>query len=138
MENRDRTSNQGEQGQGNKPGQGGQQGGREGQGGSQKPGQGGSQQGGREGQGGSQTPGQGGGKVGQHGARDGQIPGEEYLGERRGMGGIPKPEERQKVDSVHNFRGTADVDYEEEDENEQNVGPMHDPGEDLNGQHSRK
>jgi len=118
MENRDRTINQGEQGQGNKPGQGGQQGG-------------------REGQGGSQTPGQGGGKVGQHGARDAQIPGDGYPGERRGMGGIPNPEERQKVDSVHNFRGTAGVDYEEEDENEQNLGPLNDPDQDLNGQHPR-
>ena len=51
MENRDRTRDQG--GQGNKPGQGGgqQQGGREGQGGNGRPGQGGGQPGSREGQG---------------------------------------------------------------------------------------
>jgi hypothetical protein len=89
------------------------------------------------GQGEEDTPDNGGGKVGQHGARDGQIPGDENQVERRGMGGIPNPQERQKVDSVHRFRGTADLDYEEEDENEQNRGPLHDADQDRNGQQPR-
>ena len=128
MENRDRTTNQGGQGQGNKPGQGG----------SQKPGQGGGQQGGREGQGQSDkpstrpspsgVPNEGRSTAGSEGRQDqGLRTGKgdyEYKGGRQGTGGIPNPDDQDDRDSAGSFRGTAEPDTRDDDEdgNEQIVG----------------
>ena len=87
MEYKDRPSDQRGQGQGNqKPGQGGQQGGREGQGGNQKPGQGG-----RQGQGGSDksttrhTPS---GVPNEGRSAEGEIPNPEYQKDRGSRSGF--------------------------------------------------
>lgn len=116
MENKDRTSNQGGQGQGNKPGQGGSQ-----QGGNQKSGQGGSQPGGRESQGTSDkpttrptpsgVPNEGRSTAGREGRQDqGVRTGEgdfEDLGGRQGPGEIPNREDQNDRGSHSGFDGNA-------------------------------
>ena len=97
MENTDRTRKQGGQGQGNKPGQGG----------NQKPGQGG-----REGR----------------GSQDGRpapsgVPNEgyEYKGGRQGTGGVPNPDDQDDLESAGSFRGTAEQEFGEDDEDSERV-----------------
>jgi hypothetical protein len=110
MANTDRTSNQGGQGQGNKPGQGG---GQQGQGGGDKsttrptP---------------SGVPNEGRGTENQHrrqdqGARTGKGD-YEYKGGRQGTGGIPNPDDQDDGDSAGSFRGTAGLDTGEDDDDD--------------------
>lgn len=140
MENKDRTFNQGGQGQGNKPGQGGQQQGRgEGLGGDRKPGQGGQQQGGgRERQGGSDkpttrpspsgVPNESRGTDDRHGSVDqGVRPGRgdnEYQGGRQRPGEIPNTDEQGDRGSVTGFRGTAGEEFgaDEDEDGDEGLG----------------
>jgi hypothetical protein len=102
MENRDRTSNEGGQGQGNKPGQGGGQH----QGDIEKP-DGRPTPSGVPNEGRS-TEGQGGGQ--EKGGREGQGD-YEYKGGRQGTGGIPNPDDQDDRESAGSFRGTAELEF---------------------------
>ena len=131
MENSDRTSNQGGQGQGNKPGQdGGPQGGREGRGGSQDAAKRSNSKFVRND--GSATEGQDirqeqGGSRGQDAY--------EYKGGRQATGGIPNPDDDDDNDSAGSFRGTAKTEPDEDDDDaKRGVRPGQIPSEDLNSQ----
>ena len=115
MENRDRTQNQGGQGQGGKPKQGGEQKGganerdRQREGGGQK--------------GGSPTPSgvpnEGRRRESQQGAsndagREAQSE-SGYKGGRQGQAGIPNPDDPHDRKSTVSFRGTADVEAKPHD-----------------------
>lgn len=111
MEDRKNVSNQGGQGQGNKPGKGGQQGGREGQGGSSdkpstRPTPGGVPNEGRRTEGQRRELG--------HGAQERQGA---YKGGRQETGGIPNPDDRDDDTSAGSFRGNANQETGAEDDN---------------------
>lgn len=110
MENRDRTRDEGGQGQRNKPGQGG-----------------GQQPDGREGQGGSQKPGR---------PTPSGVPNEgryEYKGGRQGSGGVPNPDDEDDQESAGSFRGTAEKDIGSDDDN-RSLGAGQKPNRDQNNQ----
>jgi len=116
MENRDRARDQGGQGQGNKPDQGG----------SRKPGR----------QTPSGTPNEGresGGQAGGHqkGARQVQE-NYEYKGGRQGSGSIPNPDDQDDLESAGSFRGTAGQDSDTDDD--QGLGSGQNRDRDQNNQ----
>jgi len=120
MENRDRTENQGGQGQVGKPNQGGSQ-----QGGGEK---GSENDRGRQDQGGgkggarpspSGAPNEGRGTEDQGGQGQAARPGQgayEYKGGRQGTSGIPNPDDQDDIESAGSFRGTADQDTGTDDD----------------------
>jgi translation initiation factor IF-2 len=132
MEDRKNVSNQGGQGQGNKPGQGG----------SQKPRQGGQQGGNKPDEGSrddrfgrtdkpttrpspSGVPNEGRRSEGQHdrlghGAQERQGG---YKGGRQETGGIPNPDDRDDDTSAGSFRGTADQRTDTDDERDNVESP---------------
>jgi hypothetical protein len=139
MENRDRTREQGGQGQENESGQGGsQQGGREGQGGNQKTGQGGSDKpttrptpSGVPNEGRSTA-----GSEGRHdqGIRTG-IGDNEYPGGRQGPGEIPNPEDQNDRGSRSGFEGNAAEKIAlDDDEGDDGSGADQNPTKDPNNQ----
>jgi hypothetical protein len=131
MENSDRTSNQGGQGQGNEPSQdGGQQGGQEGQGRSQDAAKRSNSKFVRND--GSATEGQD-IRQEQGGSRDDDA--YEYKGGRQATGGIPNPDDDDDNDSAGSFRGTAKTEPDEgDDDAKRGVRPGQIPSEDLNSQ----
>jgi hypothetical protein len=117
MENTDRSREQGGQGQGYKPSQGG-----------------GQNPGGRQGQGESQdgrptpsgVPNEGRGTDGQAGSRNQEArQGQrryKYKGGRQGTGGVPNPDDPDDLESAGSFRGTAEREVGDDDDSERSSG----------------
>lgn len=87
----------------------------------------------------SGVPNEGRGSKDQHGnldqgARTGQGD-YEYKGGRQGTGGIPNPDDEDDNESAGSFRGIAETESDEDDdETEQGVRPGQIPPEDVNSQ----